>query len=226
MFGHQDDSSPQAEDKPGDLIEQAVSAEASAADRPSGEPALPGALAGSQPAATPPPDLPTAGPSISPTDSPATETPAETSITKPAEGSAEPDADPDKVKDIISPAGGFPKRPSFQYADGGPAAGSQSSDKADTDPLIRDLLKIRHDALEELSPLIEKLDLPPVDKFRIIMMIIQEDDDESLVKSAYEAAHAIEDEKVRAQALFDIVNEVNYFTAPPEDDDRAAVSAG
>jgi hypothetical protein len=44
------------------------------------------------------------------------------------------------------------------------------------------------------------------------MMMIQAADDESLVKSAYEAAQKITDEKVRAQALLDIVNEINYFT--------------
>jgi len=44
------------------------------------------------------------------------------------------------------------------------------------------------------------------------MMMIQAADDESLIKTAYEAAQNISDEKVRAQALLDIVNEINYFT--------------
>jgi hypothetical protein len=37
-----------------------------------------------------------------------------------------------------------------------------------------------------------------------------------MVKAAYKAAHSIEDEKARAQALLDIINEVNYFTHTPE----------
>ena len=48
------------------------------------------------------------------------------------------------------------------------------------------------------------------------LMMIQASDDQSLVQSAYAAAHDIKDEKVRAQALLDIVNEINYFTQHPE----------
>jgi len=75
-----------------------------------------------------------------------------------------------------------------------------------------DLLNIKKEALEHLSPLVSKLDQPPEEKFKTLMMMIQASDDQSLVSAAYEAANAIEDEKVRAQALLDIVNEINYFT--------------
>ncbi len=44
------------------------------------------------------------------------------------------------------------------------------------------------------------------------MMMIQATDASDLVKSAHDAAQQITDEKVRAQALLDIVNEINYFT--------------
>ena len=44
------------------------------------------------------------------------------------------------------------------------------------------------------------------------MMMIQASDNQELIKTAYEAAQAIPDEKVKAQALLDIVNEINYFT--------------
>ncbi len=44
------------------------------------------------------------------------------------------------------------------------------------------------------------------------MMLIQASDDQSLVQTAYAAAKEISDEKVRAQAILDIVNEINYFT--------------
>ena len=44
------------------------------------------------------------------------------------------------------------------------------------------------------------------------MMMLQAADDPNLVKPAYEAALAINDDKTRAQALLDIVNEINYFT--------------
>jgi hypothetical protein len=45
------------------------------------------------------------------------------------------------------------------------------------------------------------------------MMMIQSTDDQTLIKDAYEAAQQITDEKARAQALLDVINEINYFTA-------------
>jgi len=120
-----------------------------------------------------------------------------------------PLADKDTISDVISPAGGFPKRPTYQYPQG-----SNPGDNPD-EPANPELIDVRDHALEELAPLLDKLELPPEDKFRAIMMILQSKDDEKLVKKAYEAAHAIEDEEIKARALYDIVNEVNYFTQPP-----------
>lgn len=74
------------------------------------------------------------------------------------------------------------------------------------------LLDIKQHALQELSPLVGHLEQSPEEKFRTTMMMIQASDDQSLIKSAYEAALAIGDEKTKAQALLDIVNEINYFT--------------
>ena len=79
-----------------------------------------------------------------------------------------------------------------------------------------DLIAIKQRALSELSPLVGHLEQSPEEKFRTTMMMIQASDDHSLVKAAYEAAHQISDEKARAQALLDIVNEINYFTQPHE----------
>jgi len=80
-----------------------------------------------------------------------------------------------------------------------------------------DLLVIKQQALNQLSPIINHLDQTPEEKFRTTMMMIQASDDQSLIKSAYEAAQQINDEKVKAQALLDIVNEINYFTHPMND---------
>ena len=44
------------------------------------------------------------------------------------------------------------------------------------------------------------------------MMMIQASDNQDLVKDAFEAAQKISDEKEKAQALLDVVNEINYFT--------------
>jgi hypothetical protein len=75
-----------------------------------------------------------------------------------------------------------------------------------------DLLNIKQEALQQLSPLVGHLDQSPEEKFRTTMMMIQASDDQSLLKDAYEAAKQITDEKARAQALLDVVNEINYFT--------------
>ena len=78
-----------------------------------------------------------------------------------------------------------------------------------------DLLSIKQQALTELSPLISHLEQSPEEKFRTTMMMIQASDNRDLVKDAYAAAQAIPDEKAKAQALLDIVNEINYFTQQP-----------
>jgi hypothetical protein len=79
-----------------------------------------------------------------------------------------------------------------------------------------DLIDIKQDALGKLSPLIGHLDQAPDEKFRTLMMMIQASDDQSLIQQAYDTALEITDEKTRAQALLDIVNEINYFTQNPK----------
>lgn len=74
------------------------------------------------------------------------------------------------------------------------------------------LLDLKKEALGELAPLIDQLDQSPEEKFKTTMMMIQATDDSNLVKIAHDAAQKITDEKIRAQALLDIVNEINYFT--------------
>jgi hypothetical protein len=75
-----------------------------------------------------------------------------------------------------------------------------------------DLLDIKQDALQALTPLVDHLEQSPEERFRTTMMMIQASDNHSLIKAAYEAAQKIANEKERAQALLDIVNEINYFT--------------
>ena len=75
-----------------------------------------------------------------------------------------------------------------------------------------DLLVLTQQALGDLGPLIDHLDQSPEEKFRTTMMMIQSTDNQALLKEAYAAAQAIPDDKVRAQALLDVVNEINYFT--------------
>ncbi|HUD06008.1 MAG TPA: hypothetical protein VMR18_03815 [Candidatus Saccharimonadales bacterium] len=85
----------------------------------------------------------------------------------------------------------------------------------DSDSSTNDLLDVKKKALQELTPLVSHLEQPPEEQFRTMMMMIQASDNQSLIESAYEAAHKITDEKARAQALLDVVNEINYFTQNP-----------
>ena len=80
------------------------------------------------------------------------------------------------------------------------------------DSLNKDLIDIKKKALSELSPLFGLLDQTPEEKFKTTMMMIQASDDQTLIPEAYASAQAITEEKVKAQALLDIVNEINYFT--------------
>ncbi|MEO5627528.1 MAG: hypothetical protein ABIQ89_01410 [Candidatus Saccharimonadales bacterium] len=99
-----------------------------------------------------------------------------------------------------------------------PLAANEPSPNTSDEPASSDsaadsgLLDLKKQALEELSPLVGHLDQTPLEKFRTIMMLIQATDSSNLIKSAHDAAKEITDEKERAQALLDIVNEINYFT--------------
>jgi hypothetical protein len=85
---------------------------------------------------------------------------------------------------------------------------SPSQGKAPSD----DLLSIKQQALQHLQPLVSHLDQAPEEKFKTTMMMIQATDDQNMLKTAFEAAKAITDDKTRAQALLDVINEINYFT--------------
>lgn len=72
---------------------------------------------------------------------------------------------------------------------------------------------IKKDALEELRPLVGKLNLPAEEKFDTLLLIIRSTDDQSLLGPAHDAAKAIQDESRRAQALLDVIKEIDYFSA-------------
>lgn len=118
------------------------------------------------------------------------------------------------------PAGPAPGAPIGPIADDQPAITAPVQDLSTpeitehaTDEVpADDLLEIKQDALHELTPLVGHLEQSPEEKFRTTMMMIQASDDHSLIKTAYDAAKQITDEKARAQALLDVVNEINYFT--------------
>lgn len=88
-----------------------------------------------------------------------------------------------------------------------PAVTSHSDSKA-----TGELEDIRKDALQELRPLIDKVDLPAEEKFNTYLMLIRSTDDKTLIAPAHTAALGIEDEKERAEALLNIIKEIDYLS--------------
>lgn len=93
-----------------------------------------------------------------------------------------------------------------------PPVTSDSTEDKDSSPTNDDLISIKQQALTQLSPIVQHLDQSPEEKFKTLMMMIQANDNQALIKDAYEAAEQISDEKAKSQALLDVVNEINYFT--------------
>jgi hypothetical protein len=73
---------------------------------------------------------------------------------------------------------------------------------------------IKNEALGELRPLVDKLNVSAEEKFDTYLLLIRSTDDQSLVAPAHEAARSITDEARRAQALLDIIKEIDYLSNP------------
>jgi hypothetical protein len=85
-----------------------------------------------------------------------------------------------------------------------------------TPALNSDLESIKKDALSELRPLVDKLDVSPEEKFDTYLLLLRSTDDQALIAPAHEAARMIGDEARRAQALLDIIKEIDYLSNPPQ----------
>lgn len=72
---------------------------------------------------------------------------------------------------------------------------------------------IKKDALQELRPLIDKLDVGPEEKFDTYLLLIRSTDDSDLIAPAHDAALLITDEPRRAQALLDVIKEIDYLNS-------------
>lgn len=70
---------------------------------------------------------------------------------------------------------------------------------------------LRQKALRDLRPIVDKVELNDEESFDVLLLLIRETDDESLLPRAYEAARQIHDEARRAQALLDVIKETDYF---------------
>src|SRR3990167_5510335 len=85
------------------------------------------------------------------------------------------------------------------------------------------LEEVKMEAINELRPIIDKLNLPPDEKFDTYLLLIRCTDDRELVPPAHEVAKLIEDDSRRAQALLDIIKEIEYLSNKPTEEPAAPV---
>jgi hypothetical protein len=79
-------------------------------------------------------------------------------------------------------------------------------------PVAGELDGVKQAAITELRPLVDKLTLPPEEKFDTYLLLIRSTDDKSLISPAHEAAKMINDETRRAQALLDVIKEIDFLS--------------
>lgn len=78
---------------------------------------------------------------------------------------------------------------------------------------LGDLESIKNLALQDLRPLVDKLNATNEEKFDIYLLLLRSSDDKTLIEPAYNTARTIEDEPKRANALLDIIKEIDYFNS-------------
>ena len=83
---------------------------------------------------------------------------------------------------------------------------------AQVTPAGGDLTNVKSDAINELRPLVDKLNLPAEEKFDTYLLLLRSTDDRSLIEPAHEVAKQITDETRRAQALLDIIKEIDFLS--------------
>ena len=73
---------------------------------------------------------------------------------------------------------------------------------------------VKQAAISELRPLVDKLNISPEEKFDTYLLLIRSTDDKTLIAPAHQAARDISDEGRRAQALLDIIKEIDFLSNP------------
>lgn len=144
-----------------------------------------------EPEVVAPPTMPAGIPTISP---PASDEPTE----EPAPAADEP------VEPVIS---------SLPSPDPSPVVEPEPSIAAPVVPAASgELDSIKQEALGELRPLVDKLDVSPEEKFDTYLLLLRSTDDKDLIAPAHEAAKNISDEARRAQALLDVIKEIDFLS--------------
>ena len=89
---------------------------------------------------------------------------------------------------------------------------TDNASRSYTTPTDMSLDDIKQNALSELRPLVGKLNVSPEEKFDTYLLLLRSTDDTSLIGPAHEAAVAIPDETRKAQALLDIIKEIDFLS--------------
>jgi hypothetical protein len=163
------------------------------------------------PPATPPTDAP-----VAPSQDPGTDQP-EAAETAPApthapsdDSSSQPETTPEEPEPAVElPSPTEPVMPTYN-----PPVITSVAEPATDGP--SDLNSIKKDALNDLRPLVDKLEIAPEEKFDTYLLLIRSTDDKTLIAPAYAAAQAIPDEARKAQALLDVIKEIDYLSNPPQ----------
>lgn len=90
-----------------------------------------------------------------------------------------------------------------------PEAPAPNTPPANVDPALD---SIKQEALGELRPLVDKLNVSPEEKFDTYLLLLRSTDDKELIAPAHQAAKDITDEARKAQALLDIIKEIDFLS--------------
>ncbi len=115
------------------------------------------------------------------------------------------------VGDMPTPQPPVPNNNSLAEPQVVPPAPSPVSSVPQASSVDSDLDSIKEEALGELHPLVDKLNVAPKEKFDTYLLLLRSTDDKSLIAPAHEAAKAIPDESQRAEALLDIIKEIDFL---------------
>ncbi len=152
-------------------------------------------------------------PATPPTPAPSVSDPVISGVSVPSEPAVAPSPSSPVQPPIVEEEAQEATTTSYVDALAEDVLSTASSQATAIEPVDHDkLAALKQEALEHLEPLAEHIEGTPEETFKTTMMMIQANDNHTLLEKALESAKKIEDDKVRAQAMLDIINEINYFS--------------
>ncbi|MEO8911895.1 MAG: hypothetical protein ABI303_02835 [Candidatus Saccharimonas sp.] len=77
---------------------------------------------------------------------------------------------------------------------------------------VKPLDQVKKEALQALTPIVDEIkDMDPERKFEICISAIRSTDNKDLAEAALKAALGIEDSTSKAEALVELITEINYL---------------